>query len=677
MIYFDFSSLLLSIDSSFKSVPSSLLNSEIPSSPKLVSVNSSFSENQPTIIDNVKKDSQNSVASSPKRFTSWNSETLDKQINLSPSSATKKSDLTLKDMFEEDLCSRVILTKERHSIGNGRTSPRSLPLVDLSDFSTDDSKERTSSVLASSMSHVAVEPLKDNHTKESYPSSVILSNLFGPPSESLAISSSVIGQIPDKNETRMEWSTNLPSTLQSMSPLTPTSNSLISLSPENHVVPIELLQKEELVISHSMPPSSSASKSTEMETTSSQMATPAVESPISPRITSNRKLPDIFKSSRTNAPVVGQITSPSASEILFTDFGLGSPNVSQTVIDVQQFEHNFAKVPKAEIASSEPIAMQPKVSKDFPQSLIETTSTNSFQVTASKDDVVSQNKFEIPSKAKTETFTLKLDKEIPEVETRRASLKREALELVTQVESSRKGIAKTTGDDSKDNLPSKDPKKLTVNVSKSPNKSEITQDTNRSPPSTDDSSVVLRRSRGRSQVSPRSELISDKALVFSSGSNISEISSSRQRRKEIAKTCIDPHVVFTKRKWCISTRFGQTNFASPSEPESSQDVLKLSLLDEDTVIDFVSKANFALDKLSFTNHYSIHICIVEKEPSEKIGIRLQKGEKQELLVNIGVILLSFILIISSHSLCQLILGCIMRAESSCTLWVLSEITVSN
>ncbi|CAI9733830.1 domain-containing 2-like isoform X3 [Octopus vulgaris] len=628
-------------DSTFKSVPSSLPNSEIspvifPSSPKLVSVNSSFSEKQPAIIHATKNDTQNSVASSPKRPTNWNSEASDKQTSSSPLTVTKKSDFAV----EEDLCSRVVVTKDKHSIRNGRTSPRSLPLVDLSDFSTDNSKERTSSVLTSNMSHVAFEPIKDNHKKESYHSTEVSFDQFDSPSRSLATQSSNIKQIPDKNETKMEWSTNLPPTLDSMSPLIPTNSSLISISTESHVAPIELVQKEESVGSHSMPPSFSASKSKETETVSSQMVTPAVEQPISPRITSNRKLPDIFKSSRTNALVVGQITSPSASEILFTDFAPGSPNVSpviESVIDVQKSKHNFAEVPKAEIATSEPIVMQPKVSKDLPQSPVETTSITSSQVTISKDDAVSQNKFQTPSTAKAETFPLKADQEIPEVEKRRASLKRETLESVTQVESSRKGTQKTNGDDFKDNLPSGEHKKLTVNIPTSPKKSEVIQNTNQSPQSTDSSSVMLRRSRGRSQGSPRSELISEKSLVFSPDSKVSESSSkqmSLQRRKELAKTCIEPHMVFTKRKWCISTRFGQTNFALPSEPESSQDVLKLSLLDEDTVIDFVSKANFALDKLGLSNHYSIHIGIVEKEASEKVGIRLQKGEKQELLISL-------------------------------------------
>ncbi|XP_029646293.1 uncharacterized protein LOC115220334 [Octopus sinensis] len=628
-------------DSTFKSVPSSLPNSEIspvifPSSPKLVSVNSSFSEKQPAIIHATKNDTQNSVASSPKRPTNWNSEASDKQTSSSPLTVTKKSDFAV----EEDLCSRVVVTKDKHSIRNGRTSPRSLPLVDLSDFSTDNSKERTSSVLTSNMSHVAVEPIKDNRKKESYHSTEVSFDQFDSPSRSLATQSSNIKQIPDKNETKMEWSTNLPPTLDSTSPLIPTNSSLISISTESHVAPIELVQKEESVGSHSMPPSFSASKSKETETVSSQMVIPAVEQPISPRITSNRKLPDIFKSSRTNAPVVGQITSPSASEILFTDFAPGSPNVSpviESVIDIQKSKHNFAEVPKAEIATSEPIVMQPKVSKDLLQSPVETTSMTSSQVTISKDDAVSQNKFQTPSTAKAETFPLKADQEIPEVERRRASLKRETLESVTQVESSRKGTQKTNGDDFKDNLPSGEHKKLTVNIPTSPKKSEVIQDTNQSPQSTDSSSVMLRRSRGRSQGSPRSELISEKSLVFSPDSKVSESSSkqmSLQRRKELAKTCIEPHMVFTKRKWCISTRFGQTNFALPSEPESSQDVLKLSLLDEDTVIDFVSKANFALDKLGLSNHYSIHICIVEKEASEKVGIRLQKGEKQELLISL-------------------------------------------
>eukprot|EP00106_Octopus_bimaculoides_P005046 XP_014772488.1 PREDICTED: uncharacterized protein LOC106870797 [Octopus bimaculoides] len=633
-------------DSTFKSVPSSLPNSKIgpviiPSSPKLVSVNSSFSENQPAIIHNTKNDTQNPVESSSKKPTNWNSETSDKRTSSSPLSATKKSDFTQKDAVEEVLCSRVVVTKDKHSIRNGRTSPRSLPLVDLSDFSTDNSKEKTPSVLTSSISHVAVEPIKDNHKKESYQFTVVSSDQLDSPSRSSAIQSSNIKQIPDKNETKMEWSTNLPPTLESMSLLTPTNSSLVSISTESHVAPIEFVQKEESVSSHSMPPSFSASKSKETETVSSQMVTPAVEQPISPRITSNRKLPDIFKSSHTNAPVVRQITSPSASEILFTDFAPGSPNVSpviESVMDVQKSKHNFAEVPKAEIATSEPIVMQPKVSKDLPQSLVETSSVNSSQVTISKDDAVSQNKFQTPSTAKAETFPLKADKEIPEVERRRGSLKRETLESVTQVESSRKGTQKTAGDDLKDNLPSEEHKKLAVNIPKSPNKSEVIQGTNQSPQSTDGSSVVmLRRSRGRSQVSPRSELISEKSLVFHSDPTVSENSSKQmsiQRRKELAKTCIEPYMVFTKRKWCISTRFGQTNFALPSEPESSQDVLKLSLLDEDTVIDFVSKANFALDKLGLSNHYSIHICIVEKEASEKVGIRLQKGEKQELLISL-------------------------------------------
>lgn len=92
--------------------------------------------------------------------------------------------------------------------------------------------------------------------------------------------------------------------------------------------------------------------------------------------------------------------------------------------------------------------------------------------------------------------------------------------------------------------------------------------------------------------------------------------------------------IFSKRKWCISTKCGQTNFAVPSEPETIDRVVQLGLIDEDDLSQLLTSANFALDKMSFSNNHEIHIAILEKDATEKIGIRLKKGEKQELVVSL-------------------------------------------
>ncbi|CAE1249174.1 unnamed protein product [Acanthosepion pharaonis] len=92
--------------------------------------------------------------------------------------------------------------------------------------------------------------------------------------------------------------------------------------------------------------------------------------------------------------------------------------------------------------------------------------------------------------------------------------------------------------------------------------------------------------------------------------------------------------IFSKRKWCISTKSGQTNFAVPSEPETVDRVVQLGLIDEDDLSQLLTSANFALDKMSFSNNHEIHIAILEKDATEKIGIRLKKGEKQELVISL-------------------------------------------
>lgn len=92
--------------------------------------------------------------------------------------------------------------------------------------------------------------------------------------------------------------------------------------------------------------------------------------------------------------------------------------------------------------------------------------------------------------------------------------------------------------------------------------------------------------------------------------------------------------IFSKRKWCISTKSGQTNFAIPSEPETVDRVVQLGLIDEDDLSQLLTSANFALDKMSFSNNHEIHVAILEKDATEKIGIRLKKGEKQELVVSL-------------------------------------------
>ena len=107
-----------------------------------------------------------------------------------------------------------------------------------------------------------------------------------------------------------------------------------------------------------------------------------------------------------------------------------------------------------------------------------------------------------------------------------------------------------------------------------------------------------------------------------------------RRRTERPRPKSEMPCIFSKRKWCISTKSGQTNFAVPSEPETVDRVVQLGIIDEDDLGRLLTSANMALDKMLFSNNEEIHIAILEKEASEKIGIKLKKGEKQELVVSI-------------------------------------------
>ncbi|GAB1605181.1 uncharacterized protein LOC115220334 [Argonauta hians] len=509
-----------------------------------------------------------------------------------------------------------------------------------SSSNNNNNKDTPFSELISNTTNIAVASLDDDDAaKEIEQIPVISSDAPESPIRNLAGTLCNIMNIPVKTETDTGKSDTKTDSTTVLSPI----KSSIDFTETPMLASVETVQPEESVTCFTMPASFSTPNIPEPESRSNieepiPPRTPSndsvsrsnVESPISPRITSNRKLPDIFKSSPHKTSPVGKNTSPSKPDILFTDFApkpaLAVSTRVESKINIETPKEDVLVSPKAEIAVSIPVMLQPKITKDLPQSTPQIDNLNSSPVTTPMDDLTSSNKF--PEKS--DTTQLKLN-DIP----KNTSPIRKSLASLTEVDSSKSVPENGTNNDIKSSLYSERRKKLAEY------KRGISLNSDQSSSTKDDTTVVMRRSRELPHFSPsrnpsRSS-ISDRTSMSPQAPLVTHRSSrkmSLQQRKEIAKTCLDTHTVFSKRKWCISTRFGQTNFAIPTEPESAEAVLKLALLDEDTVIDLVNKANFALDKLGLSAHYSIHICILEKEATEKIGMRLQKGDKQELLISL-------------------------------------------